>query len=266
MADDFSVGLQGLGSAVSDLFGSRGASASASSYAEAAMIAQQNAQISAQATKIQEAQEARQIYQTIGTQRSQVAAAGLSESGSAIDLLRSSQSQGALTQALTAEQGAITENSYAEQSGLYAGLASAAQASSTAQKVGSVLQAAGGIVDLYKAYTSLTGGSSTASGTAAGDAAVSAGPTDAGITSVGAGAADTGITDTGSNAVVSDGVTDQGVASVGSGATDAGIADAGGVAAGAAATDAVATVGVEEAGGSVLAEIGSGILDVLAFA
>lgn len=147
-----------FGGAVSDLFAAKGATASAGSYEEAAAIARQNALIARQATNIKEEQESRQIFKTIGAQKAQVGGAGFAESGSALDLLSDSASQGALTKALTAEQGAITENSYAEQAGLYMGMARSARASGRAQQVGSLLQAAGGAISLYKAISGLPGG------------------------------------------------------------------------------------------------------------
>jgi hypothetical protein len=46
---------------------------------------------------------------TLGGQEADVAGAGFSEGGSALDLLRSSASQGALTHAVLGQQGLITE-------------------------------------------------------------------------------------------------------------------------------------------------------------
>lgn len=151
MSSDLATGITDIGGAISDLFGSQGSAAAATSYTEAASVAAQNEQITAEATSIKEAQQSRQIYQTIGTQKAQVGGAGFAESGTALDLLASSASQGALTKALTAEQGAITENSFSEQAGLYNGMASAATSTSNAQSVGGVLQAAGGVISLASA-------------------------------------------------------------------------------------------------------------------
>lgn len=189
-AGDFSAGLSNLGGAVSDIFGSQGAAASAKSYSEAQFIAQQNAQIAQNVTNTQELQLKRNLYQTLGTQRAQVGGAGFAESGSALDILRASKEQGAITQATTAEQGAITSNSYNEQAGLFGGMSAAAQATSTAGQIGGVLQLAGGAVNIANGVNLLTSGSGTAAGTAA---AVGAGGAilDAGITAAGsAGGAD----------------------------------------------------------------------------
>jgi hypothetical protein len=149
--EDLGGAFSSLSGAVVDLFGAKGATASAGSYDEAAAIARQNAAIARQATAIKEEQESRQIFKTIGAQRAQVGGAGFAESGSALDLLSDSASQGALTKALTAEQGAISENSYAEQAGLYSGLARSTRASGGAMAVGGLLQAAGGAISLYSA-------------------------------------------------------------------------------------------------------------------
>lgn len=163
MPGDAQTALQDIGGAVTALFGASGASASADSYAGAAQIARQNALISKEATQIEQTQASRQIFQTIGKQAAGVAGAGFKASGTALDLLRSSASQGALTKAILATKGAITENSYAEQAGLYSGLSSAASSSATGQQIGGVIQAAGGIISGVKALGSIIdlGGSSS---------------------------------------------------------------------------------------------------------
>lgn len=153
--------LQDFGGAVSDLFGAKGSDASAQSYAGAAAIAGQNEQIAGEATKIQETQESRQIYQTIGTQKAQVGGAGFASSGTALDLLRSSASQGALVKAQTAAQGAITENSYAEQQGFYSGMQGAAQASSKGSSIGGIIQGVGGAIEIASSIFGGSGGGSS---------------------------------------------------------------------------------------------------------
>jgi len=178
-SSDVAQAFTDFGGAVSDLFGAKGATASAGSYDEAAAIARQNAEIVKQATAIKQEQETRTIFKTLGTQRAQVGGAGFAESGSALDLLADSATQGAFTKAITAEQGAITENSYAEQAGLYSGMAKAARSSGTAQTVGGLLNAAGGAISLYSAADKA--GVFAGAGTDVTGAAV----LDAGITGVG---------------------------------------------------------------------------------
>lgn len=208
MASDLGQGVQDIGGAVSALFGAEGSAASAKSYDEASAIATQNAQIVASATAIKEAQTSRAIFQTIGKQQAQIGGAGFAASGTAIDLLRSSASQGALEKAVLAENGAIQENSYAEQAGLYAGLAGSARSAGTGQKIGGLIQAAGGAIDLassaYK-YLADAASSASAASTAAADGAaanvvpgigtpadaVAAGVSDIGIGQASGAAADT---------------------------------------------------------------------------
>lgn len=135
------------GQAIQDLFQNRGASAEANSYSSAALLAEQNAQLASASTKIQETQLARQIFQSEGTQITDVAGAGFTESGSALDLLRSSAQQGSLAKSLTNIQGAINENSYAAQAGAYEGAAKAAGENATANTIGAIASIGGALVN-----------------------------------------------------------------------------------------------------------------------
>lgn len=166
----FAKGFADLGGAASALFGARGATAAAGSYREAAAIVNQNAIIAREATRIREIQESRKIYRTIGRQRAGVGGAGFAESGTALYLLRNSVSEGALAKGMIKAQGAITENSYAAQAGQFNAMADAAKASSTAQEVGGILQAAGGAFQIYnaaKGLFNLTNTETAATGAAA---------------------------------------------------------------------------------------------------
>lgn len=87
----------------------------ADAYGKAADIAGGNAQLEEAAGAVQEYQQQREINATIGTQRADVAAAGFKESGSNVDLLRSSLQQGYLTTQLTRTQTNLTEGGYLEQ-------------------------------------------------------------------------------------------------------------------------------------------------------
>ncbi len=147
----FARGLSDFGGAANALFGARGATAAAGSYREAAGIVNQNAILAATATQIRQTQEERRQYQVFGKQRAGVGGAGFAESGTAINLLRSSHQQGALTKALISNAGAITANTYAAQAGQYNAMADAAKASSTAQEIGGILQAAGGAYQIFNA-------------------------------------------------------------------------------------------------------------------
>lgn len=134
------------GQVIQDLFQSEGSSAEANSFTSAAQLAGQNAQLASASTRIQATQTARQIYQTEGTQQADVASAGFTESGSALDLLRSSAQQGALAKSLVNIQGAIQENSYAAQQGAYLGAAKASNESADANTIGAIASLGGALV------------------------------------------------------------------------------------------------------------------------
>ncbi len=119
-----------LGGAASDIFSSQlgaeslkikaqGDLAEARSYGMAAQLALLNKQYTVTETAVKEAQNEREVYQTISQQEAGVAGGGLAESGSALDLLRSSASQGALSHAIIGQQGLITEAGYQEQHDSY---------------------------------------------------------------------------------------------------------------------------------------------------
>lgn len=150
------------GQVIQDLFGSEGATAEANSYTSAAQLAEQNASLTATSTRIQETQMARQVSQTEGTQIADVAGAGFTESGSALDLLRSSAQQGALAKSLTNIQGAITENSYAAQAGAYRGAAASADENANANTVSAIASIGGALIN--NSQTLLSAGKSVVSG------------------------------------------------------------------------------------------------------
>jgi hypothetical protein len=66
------------------------------------------------------------VQKSLGQTRADVAGAGFAESGSALDILRESASQGALTKSVMATQGLITEAGYQEQADSYRTMATAA--------------------------------------------------------------------------------------------------------------------------------------------
>jgi hypothetical protein len=134
-----------IGSAVKDLFGGIGEAASAKGYSAAAGYARENAAISAQSTKIQEVQAQRKIWQVLGGQQADIAGAGLMNSGSALDIARSSAQQGALTKQLIANQGAINVLGYQEEAANYSAMATAATASSKGSFLSSAVEVAAAI-------------------------------------------------------------------------------------------------------------------------
>ncbi len=129
-----------IGGAVSDIFGAVGAGASAKAYKTAAGIDLQNAQLAKESAAIQEVQTQRQVLLTTGAQQAQVGGAGFASSGSSLDLLRSSQQQGALATSLIKTQGAINVNNFEEQAAANTGMANAAKAKSTGGFLSGILQ------------------------------------------------------------------------------------------------------------------------------
>ncbi len=122
------------GGAAADLFSAKaftfkgmGAEFEKKNYLLAADLATQNAQFTEASTAIKQMQEMRQIQLVLGGQSADVAGAGFEASGSALDLLRDSAQQGALTRQVAGYQGLITEAGYKEQAESYQNMASAAQ-------------------------------------------------------------------------------------------------------------------------------------------
>ncbi len=129
-----------LGGAVSDLFGSfadqykaQGDRIEAANYRQAAAFADQNVIYTQWSTNIKEAQQDREITKTLGETTADVAGAGFAASGSSLDILRDSASQGALTKAVLGEQGLITEAGYQEQAASYRNMADAADMAAKAE-------------------------------------------------------------------------------------------------------------------------------------
>lgn len=121
------------GGAVSDIFSSIGDSYKKQGdlieqgmYQDEASLATQNAAYTAQSTAIKEAQESRSIYKSQSGTEADVAGAGLAKSGSALDILADSASQGALTKQVMQQQGLMTEAGYQEQAKSYTAQADAA--------------------------------------------------------------------------------------------------------------------------------------------
>lgn len=130
-----------IGGAVSDLFAADAHRAKAAgdrfeqkNYDLAAVYADQNAKFTETSTAIKLAQGDRQTYQTLGGQAADVAGAGFAASGSALDLMRDSAQQGALTHAVAGEQGLITEAGYQEQAESFRNMSSAAQVAIDAEE------------------------------------------------------------------------------------------------------------------------------------
>lgn len=137
-----------IGGAVSDLFAAdayrykasadrlkaQGQRMEAGLYDEAAGFSRQNIEFTKSATEIKQLQIDRSIQQTLGGQRADVAASGFAQSGTAIDLLRDSASQGALTRAVAGQQGEIEEMGYEQQAKSYDTMASVSRISAQASE------------------------------------------------------------------------------------------------------------------------------------
>jgi hypothetical protein len=115
--------FSGITSGMSAGIKAEGMLAEATSYDQAAALALLNEQYTKTATAVKEVQNEREVYQTISQQEAGVAGGGLAESGSALDLLRDSASQGALSHAIIGQQGLITEAGYQEQHDSYTQMA-----------------------------------------------------------------------------------------------------------------------------------------------
>ena len=108
----------------------------------------------------------------IGGQEADVAGAGFEASGSAIDLMRDSASQGALTKAVGEQQGLIQEAGYTEQAKSYQTMSQAANMAANAEDKAAEGSTISGIFKGVAAVASIfaapaTGGASLAIGGAA---------------------------------------------------------------------------------------------------
>jgi hypothetical protein len=133
--------FSGFGGAVSDLFAAgslktkaKGSRLQAQAYDLASELALRNKQFTETSTQIKQAQIDRDVYKSLGETRGDVAAAGFEASGSALDILRDSASQGALTNAVAGQQGLIEEAGYEEQAKSYQLMKSAALMSAKADE------------------------------------------------------------------------------------------------------------------------------------
>jgi hypothetical protein len=269
--------IETIGGAVGSLFTSQGNAAEANSYTSAAELEQQNAQLTAASTRIQEVQQARAVSQSLGTTEADVAGAGFTSSGSALDILRSSAQQGALATSLVNIQGAINENAYAAQAGADVAKAKAANEANTAGTISAIASVGGALVNggtqLASAGQTVVNGYNTVAGWLGGGSS-SASTAGAGLTSdfsaLGGGS---------SSALTGSGISLAGDGSIGSGAysaTDLGIQSGGldlvsstGTALDTSAIDlgtttSVADAGISDAIAGGFADAAAGIGDAVA--
>lgn len=133
------------GNAANDLFGGFAAQTKAAGnrlqaeqYDLAQKFALQNKQFAETSTAIKEQQTQRSVETVIGQQQADVAASGFASTGSALDLLRDSMSQGALTKAVVGQQGLIEEAGYQEQADSYAIMAKSARLAAEAEDTAAI--------------------------------------------------------------------------------------------------------------------------------
>lgn len=156
---------ENLSASTGSYFTAQGDDAEQQGYLTAEEIARQNAALETVSGQIQNVAQEREVRQTLGTQRAQVAGAGFGNSGSALALLKASRRQGYLGEQLTGVQAEITAGGYAGQAAAAASEASAAGTASAAARTLAATQAQqGALLNSYaaaeaKALSTLTGGS-----------------------------------------------------------------------------------------------------------
>jgi hypothetical protein len=167
------------GGAVSDLFAASadrakgaGDRIEAQNYDLASSLATQNEKFTETSTAIKESQQQRELMFNLGGQQADTAGAGFAASGSSLDILRDSASQGALTHAVLGQQGLITEAGYTEQAQSYTNMAGAARMAADAADKAAEGSTITGIIKGVAAVASIglapfTGGASLAVGGAA---------------------------------------------------------------------------------------------------
>lgn len=106
-----------IGGAFSDLFAGQANAEADNIRAQSDFAEAEEYDIAGELTKVstnvQEAQQQRAFAQTQGNTQNEIASAGFSNSGSALDIMRSNAEQGSLSQQMIQQQGLATEQSYA---------------------------------------------------------------------------------------------------------------------------------------------------------
>jgi hypothetical protein len=153
---DLGAGISDLFAASADRSKAQGDLLEAQNYDRAAKYAQQEEQFTVESTAIQKMQAERTTYQSMSQTKADVAGGGFAASGSSLDILAQSASQGALQQAVLQRQGLITEQGYEEQAQSYLNMESAADMAASAEKtaatgaeIGAGFQFAAAIASLF---------------------------------------------------------------------------------------------------------------------
>ena len=129
-----------LSGAAGDLFAAQGHKIKAAgnrveaeNYDLASQFSLQNVEFTKTSTAIKSAQLDRENTKMLGGIQADVAGAGFAASGSALDILRESAAQGALTKSVGEFQGLITEAGYEQQAKSYQNMAKAARMAADAE-------------------------------------------------------------------------------------------------------------------------------------
>jgi hypothetical protein len=138
-----------IGGAASDLFDAKGYKEAAKGYEGASRISKENAKLSSFATGIKLVQHRRDAYRTTSGQRADIAGAGFANTGSALDLMRSSAADAALDQSIINIQGTIEKNDFVAQGKLYDAQAEQAEVKEKGSIFGAVLKGAAAIGSLF---------------------------------------------------------------------------------------------------------------------
>lgn len=155
----------GISGGVSDIFAgfgdldkAQGADLEGQSYTEAAGLALEDKQFTQTSTAIKQNQADRELFTSMGRTTAAGTGSGLDVSGSAVDILRQSASEGATAKAVAGQQGLITEAGYQEQSDSYNLMASAADKAASADKTAAIGSFIAGGINIVAGLASLGGG------------------------------------------------------------------------------------------------------------
>lgn len=117
------------------LLNAEGADVEAAAYETAAGISDESQRVEAVAESVREIQQQRAIDQTVGGISASVAANGFQQSGSALDIMRSSMQQGYLAQQISSLQSQQTQRGFMEQAAAARGEMSAAKVRADAARL-----------------------------------------------------------------------------------------------------------------------------------
>jgi len=143
-----------------------GDTAEAGAYDVAQSIATGNAQLATANGTLQQYQQMRGVYQTLGSQKADISAAGFANSGTALSLARSSLQQGLLENQVIGQNAALQAGGYYQQAAASGAEATAATTASTAATATATADASQGTLAKALAQTEsgLINSGTTASG------------------------------------------------------------------------------------------------------